>query len=111
MNDICHICPREEWEQALRIGSYQPKSLTSEGFIHCSKINQLLRVAEAFFHGQTDLVVLFLDPTKLAAELRWEPGSDMPEELFPHLVGAINLDAIRQVKFLMIDPNGYFCMA
>lgn len=52
MNTILHIAKRQEWEQAKDLGSYRPDSLDSEGFIHCSKSTQIVKVANTFFDNQ-----------------------------------------------------------
>jgi uncharacterized protein (DUF952 family) len=59
--------------------------------------------------------VLKIDPSLLASELRWEPPSGgspppgVPEgELFPHVYGPINLDAIVNVYDLETNPDGSY---
>jgi uncharacterized protein (DUF952 family) len=55
-------------------------------------------------------VLLVIDPSRLSPELRWElpahpnPQADLPpsDELFPHLYGPLNLDAV--VKVLEFEP-------
>jgi uncharacterized protein (DUF952 family) len=110
MDNIYHISTWKAWEEAVKRNSYQAESLAREGFIHCSMSEQVLRVAEAFYHGQKDLVILVIDPTNLIAEVRWEPGSDKPEELFPHIYGPINLDAVIKVLDFNEDTDGHFIL-
>lgn len=108
MNNIYHICSREAWKDAKKLKIYRPESVEKEGFIHCSKYEQVLRVANVFYLGQKDLVLLVIDPGNLNAKLLWEPGSDKPDELFPHIYGSLNLDAINQVLDLDKNPDGKF---
>lgn len=108
MDNIYHISTWKAWEEAVKRNSYQAESLAREGFIHCSMSEQVLRVANAFYHGQKDLVMLVIDPTILIAEVRWEPGSDKPDELFPHIYGPINLDAVSRVLDFKENPDGQF---
>ena len=108
MDNIYHICKREAWDEARRMKRYQADSLKSEGFIHSSKFDQVLRVAEAFYRGQKDLVILRIDQAKLKAEVRWEAGSDKPDELFPHIYGSINLEAVIKVWDFRENPDGHF---
>ncbi len=49
------------------------------------------------YAGQPGLVLLVIDPARLTSELRWEPGVDLATELFPHIYGPINLDAVVHV--------------
>jgi uncharacterized protein (DUF952 family) len=97
MQRILHITQRAAWERAQAEGSYRSDSLASEGFIHCMTEGQVAWVADKFFKGQSDLVLLDIDEAKLASPLRYEspPGK---EETFPHIYGPLNLDAVVQVE-------------
>lgn len=103
---IYHITSRSAWTAARIHGIYQTPSLESEGFIHCSTREQLLSVADSIFRGQADLLVLCIDESRLRARLRWEapahpksPDADPKYDdlLFPHLYGALNLEAVVEV--------------
>jgi uncharacterized protein (DUF952 family) len=82
--------------------------LAGPGFIHCSKAGQILRVANLVFAGQHGLVLLEIDPGRLTSLLRWEPGADLATELFPHIYGPINLDAVLHVIDFEPGPDGKF---
>ena len=113
---IVHLCRRADWLAALNLqADYRAVSLTGEGFIHASRPEQVTAVASAFYRGQPDLVLLWIDPTRLRAEVRWEPGippqpGDAPvsEQVFPHVYGPINLDAVLTVTGLAPDADGAF---
>lgn len=100
---IYHITTRNEWQKAQMAGLYDAATLASAGFMHCSSKEQVIRVANNVYHNQTDLVLLEIDPTRLSMQVRWEPGTDAPEELFPHIYGSLNLDAVTRV--LEMHPN------
>jgi uncharacterized protein (DUF952 family) len=100
---ILHATSLTSWAAAQKAGAYTADSLASEGFIHCSKADQLLRVANLLFAGQHGLVILVVDPARLTSELRWDPGVDLATELFPHVYGPINLDAV--VRVLNFEPG------
>jgi uncharacterized protein (DUF952 family) len=108
LEKIYHICKREAWDDARKKKSYQADSLKSEGFIHCSKYGQILRVAGAFYRGQKDLVILVIEPEMLKSQMLWEPGGDKPDELFPHIHGALNIEAVSQVLDFRENPDGHF---
>ena len=109
MNEsIFHVTTRTSWAAAQKAGSYTTDALAGEGFIHCSKMSQVLRVANTYFAGQHGLVILAIDPSRLTSELRWEPGADQATELFPHVYGPINLDAVAYVSDLEPDADGKF---
>lgn len=86
-----------------------PESLQTEGFVHCSTREQLLATAERYFRGVEGLRVLLLDPARLQAELRYEPpsGPGSPDELFPHLYGPINPDAVAGETVLQIRDGRF----
>lgn len=100
---ILHITSKAEWLEAQSRGEYVAPSLQSEGFIHCSTEKQVLHVANAFYRGRTDLVLLQLDETKLTSALKWEPPAGppapgiSPADKFPHIYGPINLAAVSAV--------------
>jgi uncharacterized protein (DUF952 family) len=100
---IYHITSRTSWSAAQKSGVYSADSLTSEGFIHCSKANQIMRVANSFFTNLPGLVILVIDPSWLKPEVRWEAGTDKADELFPHIYGLLNPDAV--VRVLDYEPG------
>jgi uncharacterized protein (DUF952 family) len=103
--NILHITTRPDWQAALEAGSYRADSLDSEGFIHCSTSEQIAATANRFYAGQSDLLLLHIDPELLAAELRWEPADGQD---FPHIYGLINLDAVVGVESFGPDGDGVF---
>ena len=105
---ILHATPRTEWAAAQKQGRYTADSLAGDGFIHCSTEKQILRVANTIFAGQHGLVLLVIDPARLTSELRWEPGVDLASELFPHIYGSLNLEAVVGVLDFEPDTDGRF---
>jgi len=109
---ILHILRLSEWEEALRLGTYRPPSLTAEGFIHCSTVNQVIDTANAFFRGTPDLLLLRIDERKLAWPLKFEapatPGDSRPRESFPHIYGPLNLDAVICAIEFPCEADGSF---
>ncbi|MCC7119471.1 MAG: DUF952 domain-containing protein [Anaerolineales bacterium] len=106
---IYHIAARADWDAAQTQGAYVTPSLAAEGFIHCSTAQQVAPVGNAFYRGRKDLALLQIDEAKLTAELKWEapagpPAAQISEsDLFPHVFGAINLNAIAAV--LDFEPD------
>ena len=112
---IYHLTSRQAWSEAQSRGEYHAESLESEGFIHCSTETQVLPVAEKYYKGQSNMILLKIDPARLSSELRWEPPTGgapppgVPEgDLFPHIYGPINLDAIVKVYDLESNPDGSY---
>jgi RimJ/RimL family protein N-acetyltransferase/uncharacterized protein (DUF952 family) len=102
---IVHVCTRGAWEVAQGTREYRDPSLESEGFIHCSQPDKVLRVANARFRDVPDLVLLWIDPQKVRPDIRWE---SVGEDEFPHIYGPINLDAVVEVRNFLPDPDGIF---
>lgn len=111
MDTILHICRADHWREAQKLGEYRADSLATEGFIHCSTLEQVARTANHFYSGQTDLVLLVIDAGRVSAELRYETSDG---DLFPHLYGPLDLDAVAEAcpfapaadsKFEQPKPN------
>lgn len=108
MTVIFHIAPRAAF--AGKLGpSYSPPAFQTEGFVHCSTAHQVIKVADARFRGQTGLVLLCIDTDKVSAEIRYE-NLEGGQELFPHIYGEINTDAVMQVVEFEPGIDGYFTM-
>ena len=105
---IYHITTRLAWSAAQETGAYRADSLASQGFIHCSTSDQVVRVANAFYRGQNGLVLLEIDPAVLEPDVRWEPGTDKADELFPHIYGVIDVDAVLRVLDFPAEAQGTF---
>ncbi|WP_373530690.1 DUF952 domain-containing protein [Nostoc sp.] len=106
MNPIFHITQRQQWEQAKDLDSYRGDTLDTEGFIHCSKATQIVKVANRFFYNQKELVLIFIDSDQVQAEIRYEEAEI--GELFPHVYGELNIDAVYQVIDFVAGENGFF---
>lgn len=114
---IYHICADEDWQEALSSGMYAPISLINEGFIHCSTASQVAAVANAFYAGRHDLVLLVIDTAAVAAILRYEapvhpsggqPPADQVEDLYPHLYGPLPVSAVSDWSAFAPGPDGLF---
>ena len=102
---IYHLTDKGAWENARPTGEYAAPSLAEEGFIHCSKdVPQLLQVAARLYPGETDLIVLDVDPDKLSAPLKREPSRS--GEIYPHIYGKLNTDAVVRERVLLVNANG-----
>jgi len=108
---IYHIATAADWAQAQRSGQYttstRGRTLAEEGFIHASAAEQVAPVANAFYQGVPDLVVLVIDAGRVGPEIRYElvPGSDTP---YPHIYGPLNADAVVGTQPLEPSPGGEF---
>lgn len=102
---IYHMCRREEWQDGAAAGAYAGSSQdAADGFIHFSTAGQLAGSATKHRAGQTGLVLLGVDPDRLAGALRWEPSRG--GQIFPHLYGALPVTAVVAVWDLPLLADG-----
>jgi uncharacterized protein (DUF952 family) len=106
---ILHIATREAWRTAKRQGFYEPLSFKSEGFIHCSRPEQVIQVANSLFRGQTDLVLLVINTAEVAAEIRYE-NLEGGQQLFPHIYGILPLAAVKEEIGFAPQADGTFAL-
>jgi uncharacterized protein (DUF952 family) len=108
---IYHIAEQAAWDNAKGDGVYAMstlgKSLEDEGFIHCSTAAQVARVANAFYRGRDDLVLLTIDPTLVGVPMVLE-NREGGSELFPHLYGSLAIAAVVGTEPLVPAADGSF---
>jgi uncharacterized protein (DUF952 family) len=99
---IYHITTQTAWEAALETGSYTADSFKTEGFIHASSGAQYIQTANRYYRGVRGLVLLVIDTRRVAADIRYE-NLVGGAELFPHIYGPLNLEAVLRVE--AFEPN------
>jgi uncharacterized protein (DUF952 family) len=97
---IYHITTPELWGKQQNQDFYEAESLKIEGFIHCSTKEQVAGVLERYFKGLSEILLLHLEVEKLRAGLKYEVATG--GELFPHIFGTINKDAIIEVEQIFL---------
>lgn len=107
MTAIYHITTPERWELAKAEGSYVPEMFPVDGFIHCSTRDQVVPVANLRFCGNRGLVLLCINPKIVSPRIVYE-NLEGGEQLFPHIYGALNSDAVVQVAKFQPGVDGYF---
>ncbi len=107
---IFHILTKEEWNHAQKEGVYKPQSLETEGFIHMSKTDQLLYVANSIFKDKKHLKLLKVWDQDVTAKIVDEAPKEAAQSghIFPHIYGALNLDAVKEVFDFISEENGKF---
>ncbi len=90
---IFHIARNVDWPAPDKDQEYRCASLQEEGFIHCCEKSQLAGVVRRYYSDVDDVQLLTIAVNKLAATVVRENtvGGD---ELFPHVYGTINKDAV-----------------
>ena len=102
---IYHMCRRAEWTTAKSRGRYDGSSQdVADGFIHFSTAGQVVETAAKHFAGQEGLLLVRVHAEKLGDALKWEASRG--GALFPHLYGALPLDAVTAVHDLPLGSDG-----
>ena len=112
---ILHLLSRDSWAEAQANGQLVAPSVATEGFAHCSTEHQIVDVANKYYSGANNMVLLNIDPARLTSKLIFEPPAHLDgspalphEPLFPHIYGPINLDAVIEVIDFPCDSIGNF---
>jgi uncharacterized protein (DUF952 family) len=102
---IYHITTKLVWAEALINNHYSGDTLISEGFIHCSNAEQVNGSLNKHFKGKTELILLCINENKLKEKFVFEnlAGGD---NLFPHIYGKLNIDAVENAIEITSDLNG-----
>jgi uncharacterized protein (DUF952 family) len=106
---VYNLLPKADWERAQDAGVYRPADFTKDGFIHCSKVDQVVKVANAYYSGESDLYLLTIAVDRVGAEIRYEDLLGEGEK-FPHIYGPLELKAVIAVSALEEDEQGQFIL-
>ncbi|MBD3918892.1 DUF952 domain-containing protein [Paenibacillus sp. PR3] len=90
---IFHFVGQREWDKARGSKCYEPDSLKSEGFIHCCTRIQISGLARRLCEDQPNILLLEMDEALVKKRVIHEDlyGNN---QLFPHIYGELNLDAV-----------------
>ena len=94
---VYHITDISTWREKKSDTKYF--GMQTDGFIHASTYAQLERTRQKYFKGKKGLLLLTIDPLKVHAEIRYEDLNGAGQ-LFPHIYGDLNLDAIVRIEEL-----------
>lgn len=99
---IYHIATESEWEKHQDNNLYFPEKFDQEGFIHCSKANQIEKVANTFYASYSKIWLLFIDDSKENDFIKYE-NLEGGSELFPHLYRKLPKESI--VKTILLEKK------
>lgn len=108
MGVLLHITAQAQWDRARFAGSYRGDTLDTEGFIHCSTPEQVVRVANAMFRGRDDLVLLCIESSRVHAPVQFDTIET--GERFPHIYGPLNTDAVVRTLRFAPGQDGRFTL-
>ncbi|WP_061964307.1 DUF952 domain-containing protein [Demequina aurantiaca] len=103
-----HLALAEYWPPAPG-EPYERSSIDStlqqEGYIHLSRASQVRHVADKFYKGRDDVILLTIDSELLDSRVEFEksPDHELP---FPHLFGPIMQRAVIHTDRVQLDEDG-----
>jgi len=107
MPKIFHFITQTDLARDLTDTALRVPSLGSEGFIHCSKLDQVLDVANYLAPYSEEMQLIEIDESLVTPEIKYE-NLEGGEKLFPHIYGPLNRDAIVAIHKLEWDgEEGY----
>lgn len=89
---IFHIATPADADRLEADGTLEPPSLAEEGFVHCSTGDQVLATTARWFAPDAELVLLEIDPARLAVAVDWPEV--YPGQHFPHVLGPLTAGAV-----------------
>ncbi|TGU32398.1 DUF952 domain-containing protein, partial [bacterium M00.F.Ca.ET.152.01.1.1] len=94
------------WREAEKNGRFTGAPIDiADGFIHFSTAAQARETAAKHFAGQTDLLLIAIDGSKLGDALKYEVSRG--GALFPHLYAPLDLGAVLWAKPLPLGAGGH----
>lgn len=107
MTPLLHLATTAEWRAHLAAGAILPSVAE---FVHLSTPEQVHLPATRLFAARPDLLLLALDPDRLAVDVRFEPGlpTDPASMLFPHAYGPVPTSAVLAVLPYRPGTDGTF---
>lgn len=103
---IYKIFRRAEWVNFRDAGQTTGAPIdVTDGYIHFSTAAQVAETVAKHFAGESDLVLLALDTSKLGASLKWEPSRG--GALFPHLYRPLTAADVLWDKSLPLGATGH----
>lgn len=110
---IYHVAALDDWLANPDL-PYAPASLAKDGSVHCAPNEEAILAAATRFHSRAagPLAALVIDERKLDAEVEWvapaagSPLAQVPEVLFPRVLGPVNRSAVVGLMEIVRDDVG-----
>jgi uncharacterized protein (DUF952 family) len=101
-----HGTPKKYFEALDPREPYVPEPFAGEGFIHTTEGREAVSITLTRYYKSSaePWVVLYIDQDRVTSPIRY----DDPAEVFPHIYGPLNRDAILAVEDIGRAPDGTF---
>lgn len=104
---LFHITTQDLWNEYKKSGSFEPESLESEGFIHCSTGSQIEKTANRLFSDKDEILLLVIDASMFREDIKYEKDEETGEE-FPHIYNSLGVNAVIDKIPIKAEDNGTF---
>jgi uncharacterized protein (DUF952 family) len=103
-----HYTPVDYFEKYMPGEDYTPAGFAQEGFIHCTDgAENMLKVVNRIYKDDPrDFLVLYIDKTRVKSPIKYEDR----EEIYPHIYGPLNVDAIADKRPALRAQDGTFLL-
>jgi uncharacterized protein (DUF952 family) len=101
-----HATPKGYFQSLDPTKPYVPADYQKDGFIHTTEGREAVSIVLTTFYkaSREPWVVLYIDQDRVTSPVRY----DDPAEVFPHIYGPLNRDAILGVEDIDRAPDGTF---
>ncbi len=93
---------------ARESGLFVPEHYETDGFIHGSSREQLVKSATQFFNEVDNLVALEVEVSSVSSILKFEPGRS--GTLYPHIYGPLPLTCVKRYIPIPRSPDGSYVL-
>ena len=101
-----HLVPFEVWERQKDQPAYLPEMFGQHGFIHCTdSLDELVAVGNRYYQDDPrTYLVLRIECDRVESEIVYED----PQQIFPHIYGPLQTQAVDAVLSVERGGNGRF---
>lgn len=106
MNLTYHLVPKWYFETRDPKADYVPERYSRDGFIHCTDgAEEMARVANTYYKEEPPPhLYLYIDKERVRAPIKYDDAGHK----YPHIYGALNHDAIAEVREARRDVEDNF---
>ncbi len=101
-----HLVPAGYYDAFAADRDYVPGDFQRDGFIHCTDApDEMARVANAYYRSNPEPhYYLYIDKMHVRAAIRYDDAG----QLYPHIYGPLNRDAIIAIRSARRTLDGAF---
>lgn len=112
MKTVVVTSTQELWEKAQVTGNYTQSTIDSKleevGFIHATNPDQTIAMLNRHFTARNDVLLLIVDLNKVEPEVKFEAPLSGSTGVYPHIYGALNINAVIGTCTPAKDSSGKF---